>query len=62
MPTYMEISILLVHIESLTTTALGTEVNGLGKLRVQMLFEILGDSLNKRFPVISQLNTFALVG
>ena len=62
MPTYMEIGILFVHIESLTITAFGIKVNRLGKLRVQMPFEILADSLNKRFSVISQLFTFALVG
>ena len=60
MPTYMEIGILFVHIESITITVFGIEVNGIGKLRVQMLFEILADSLNKRFSVFSQLIAFAI--
>ena len=62
MTTYMEIGILLVHIESMAITLFCFKVNRQGKLRIQMLLKVPGDPLNKRFPIISQFDTLALIG
>ena len=58
----MEISVLFIHIESLTISSFSLEVNGLCKRSIQILLKDLGDSFNERLAVICQLLTFALMG
>ena len=60
-PSYVEIGVLLVHVESLTIAVLCLEINRLRKIRVQILLKILCDSLNERLTILSHFLTPTLM-
>ena len=61
MASYVEIGVLLVHIECIAIFLLCLKVDCFCQRRVKIWFKAICDSFNERLAVVCQFNTLALV-